>query len=101
MEATVRTHPEGSRWSNDHGVGTVIGMNDGKPDAIEVFLSTRGEICLEQTDVEGEEAVVAIRPRHVPAVIEQLRQCLAKYEEMIREDPRAFEGEEQLRLGVG
>ena len=75
-------------------------MRDGKPDAIEVFVSTRGEICLEQTDVEGEEEAVAIRPEDVPAVIEQLRQCLARYEEMIREDPRAFEHEEQLRLGV-
>lgn len=76
-------------------------MRDGKPDAIEVFVSTCGEICLEQTYVEDEEAAVAIRPQDVPAVIEQLRQCLAKYEEMIREDPRAFEGEEQLSLGVG
>jgi hypothetical protein len=79
----------------------MVGMNDGKPEAVEVFLSTRGEICLEQADVEGEEAAVAIRPEDVPAVIEQLRQCLAKYTAMIEEDPRVFEGDGQLSLGVG
>ena len=75
-------------------------MDDGKVEAVEVFLSTGGDICLAQSDADGEDVVVAIRPEDVPAVIEQLRQCLTEYEEMIREDPRAFEGEEQLTLGV-
>lgn len=87
--------------SSDQGASTVVGMDDGKPEAVEVFLSTGGAICLLQSDENGEDLVVALRPEDVPEAIERLQACLAKYEEMIQEDPRAFEGEEQLTLSVG
>ena len=49
---------------------------------------------------DDEDVVVAIQPEDVPAVIEQLRQCLARYEVLIAEDPGTFEGEEQLTLRI-
>ena len=50
----------------------MVGVNDGKSEGVGVS-STGGEICLAQRNVDDEDALVAIRPEDVPAVIEQLR----------------------------